>query len=145
MLRSKRSDRAVPCAGVESRVLPSEKQWRPGRASSDVERTPALDCIADPFTPGNWRWLIERLFAWLVRCQRLVNRWETSAKNFLASFVAKAAPVWSVGLVGARTAGRRGFRRARPDADHRDLDGGRHRPQPPQARRRRRTVGIHRL
>ena len=29
------------------------------------------------------RWLVERLFAWLMRCRRLVNRWETSAENFL--------------------------------------------------------------
>ena len=29
------------------------------------------------------RWHIERLFAWLMRCRRLVTRWETSADNFL--------------------------------------------------------------
>ena len=29
------------------------------------------------------RWLIERLFAWLMRCRRLVTRYETKAENFL--------------------------------------------------------------
>ncbi len=29
------------------------------------------------------RWHVERLFAWLFRCRRLVTRWETSAANFL--------------------------------------------------------------
>ena len=29
------------------------------------------------------RWRIERLFAWLMRCRRLVNRYECKAENFL--------------------------------------------------------------
>ena len=29
------------------------------------------------------RWLIERLYAWLMRCRRLVTRYETRAENFL--------------------------------------------------------------
>jgi transposase len=29
------------------------------------------------------RWLIERLFAWLMRCRRLVTRYENKAENFL--------------------------------------------------------------
>lgn len=29
------------------------------------------------------RWKIERLFAWLLRFRRLVNRWEPKAENFL--------------------------------------------------------------
>ena len=29
------------------------------------------------------RWLIERLFAWLMRCRRLVTRYETKAEMFL--------------------------------------------------------------
>ena len=29
------------------------------------------------------RWRIERLFAWLMRCSRLVNRYESKAENFL--------------------------------------------------------------
>ncbi len=29
------------------------------------------------------RWLIERLFAWLMRCRRLVTRYECKAQNFL--------------------------------------------------------------
>ena len=29
------------------------------------------------------RWHIERLFAWLMRCRRLVNRYEFKAENFL--------------------------------------------------------------
>ena len=29
------------------------------------------------------RWKIERLFAWLMRCRRLVNRYECKAENFL--------------------------------------------------------------
>ena len=28
-------------------------------------------------------WHIERLFAWLMRCRRLVNRYECKAENFL--------------------------------------------------------------
>jgi len=30
------------------------------------------------------RWLIERLFSWLMRCRRLVIRYERKASNFLA-------------------------------------------------------------
>ncbi len=29
------------------------------------------------------RWRIERLFAWLLRCRRLVTRYEYKAENFL--------------------------------------------------------------
>ena len=29
------------------------------------------------------RWKVERLFSWLLRCRRLVNRWEPKAENFL--------------------------------------------------------------
>jgi len=29
------------------------------------------------------RWLVERLFAWLMRCRRLVTRYETKAEMFL--------------------------------------------------------------
>jgi transposase len=29
------------------------------------------------------RWHIERLFAWMMRCRRLVNRYECKAENFL--------------------------------------------------------------
>ncbi len=29
------------------------------------------------------RWLVERLFAWLMRCRRLVSRYECKAENFL--------------------------------------------------------------
>ena len=29
------------------------------------------------------RWRIERLFAWLMRCRRLVTRYEQKAENFL--------------------------------------------------------------
>jgi transposase len=29
------------------------------------------------------RWHIERLFAWLMRCRRLVTRYEQKAENFL--------------------------------------------------------------
>ena len=29
------------------------------------------------------RWLVERLFAWLMRCRRLVTRYECKAENFL--------------------------------------------------------------
>jgi len=29
------------------------------------------------------RWLVERLFAWLMRSRRLVTRYETKAENFL--------------------------------------------------------------
>ena len=29
------------------------------------------------------RWKVERLFAWLLRFRRLVNRWEPKAENFL--------------------------------------------------------------
>ena len=29
------------------------------------------------------RWLIERLFAWLMRCRRLVTRYEAEAEMFL--------------------------------------------------------------
>ena len=29
------------------------------------------------------RWLVERLFAWLMRCRRLVTRYETRAEMFL--------------------------------------------------------------
>lgn len=29
------------------------------------------------------RWLVERLFAWLMRCRRLVSRYESKAENFL--------------------------------------------------------------
>lgn len=29
------------------------------------------------------RWKVERLFSWLLRFRRLVNRWEPKAENFL--------------------------------------------------------------
>ena len=29
------------------------------------------------------RWLVERLYAWLMRCRRLVTRYELRAENFL--------------------------------------------------------------
>jgi transposase len=29
------------------------------------------------------RWHVERLFAWMMRCRRLVNRYECKAENFL--------------------------------------------------------------
>lgn len=29
------------------------------------------------------RWLVERLFAWLLRFRRIVTRWETKAENYL--------------------------------------------------------------
>ena len=42
------------------------------------------------------RWHVERLFAWLLRCRRLVTRWESSAENFLALVrLACARLLWS--------------------------------------------------
>lgn len=41
------------------------------------------------------RWLVERLFAWLLRSRRLVTRYERKAGNFLAFLhLACAAVLW---------------------------------------------------
>ena len=41
------------------------------------------------------RWLVERLFAWLMRSRRLVTRYERKAGNFLAFLhLACAALLW---------------------------------------------------
>ena len=41
------------------------------------------------------RWLVERLFAWLMRSRRLVTRYESKAENFLGLLqVACARLLW---------------------------------------------------
>ena len=55
------------------------RQGSPGvRRQSKVRRQDGR-----PLRRYRKRWKVERLFAWLMRFRRLVNRWEPKAENFL--------------------------------------------------------------